>query len=271
MSRYGEMFAGLRERGEGAFVPFVTLGDPDIETSERILRTLLDAGADALELGLPFSDPVADGPTIQAANIRALAAGACLTAGLNIIRRVRADYPDVPVGLLVYASLPESFGLDEFYGGVAAVGADSVLVADVPLREGRRFQAAAERHGVAPIFIAPPDASEERLRGVAQESRGYVYLLARAGVTGTEGGTARPADAVIRTLRDAGAPPTLLGFGISKPEHVRTALDAGADGAISGSAVVRIIEQHQDDEAAMLCALRDFVQEMKAATRPGAG
>lgn len=271
MSRYGEMFAGLRERGEGAFVPFVTLGDPDIETSERIIRTLLDAGADALELGLPFSDPVADGPTIQAANIRALAAGAGLTAGLNIIRRVRADYPDVPVGLLVYANLVESFGLDEFYGGVAAVGADSVLVADVPLREGARFQAAAARHGVAPIFIAPPDASEERLRGVARESRGYVYLLARAGVTGTEGGTARPADAVVRTLRDAGAPPTLLGFGIASPEHVRAALDAGADGAISGSAVVRIIEQHQGDEAAMLAHLRDFVQEMKAATRPGAG
>ena len=109
------------------------------------------------------------------------------------------------------------------------------------------------------------------LRGVARESRGYVYLLARAGVTGTEGGTARPADAVVRTLRDAGAPPTLLGFGIASPEHVRAALDAGADGAISGSAVVRIIEQHQGDEAAMLAHLRDFVQEMKAATRPGAG
>ncbi|MFC6618900.1 tryptophan synthase subunit alpha [Deinococcus radiophilus] len=136
MSRYETMFAALKGKGEGAFVPFVTLGDPNIEASERIVRALLDTGADALELGLPFSDPVADGPTIQAANIRALAAGAGLSAGLNLIRRVREDYPDVPVGLLVYANLPESFGLPEFYGGVAAVGVDSVLVADVPLREG---------------------------------------------------------------------------------------------------------------------------------------
>ncbi|WP_261664999.1 tryptophan synthase subunit alpha [Deinococcus sp. Marseille-Q6407] len=270
MTRYEMMFAALRGRGErGAFVPFVTLGDPDVETSEKVIRALLDAGADALELGLPFSDPVADGPTIQAANIRALAAGAGLSTGLNIIRRVRADYPDAPIGLLVYANLVESFGLEEFYGGVAAAGGDSVLVADVPLREGQRFQDAAARHGIAPIFIAPPDASEERLRGVAQRSQGYVYLLARSGVTGTEGGTARPAEAVIRALRNAGGPPALLGFGISWPEHVRAALDAGAGGAISGSAVVQIIEDHLDDEAAMLDGLQAYVRQMKAATRPG--
>ncbi|RTR24698.1 tryptophan synthase subunit alpha [Deinococcus radiophilus] len=267
MSRYETMFAALKGKGEGAFVPFVTLGDPNIEASERIVRALLDTGADALELGLPFSDPVADGPTIQAANIRALAAGAGLSAGLNLIRRVREDYPDVPVGLLVYANLPESFGLPEFYGGVAAVGVDSVLVADVPLREGARFAAAAQAAGVQPLFIAPPDASQERLAEIAQASQGYVYLLARAGVTGTEGGTARPAGHVIRTLKEAGAPPTLLGFGIAEPEHVRAALDAGADGAISGSAVVRLIEEHLEDEAAMLAALGNFVRRMKAATR----
>lgn len=267
VNRYGAMFARLRERGEGAFVPFVTLGDPDVEGSEAIVRALLDAGADALELGLPFSDPVADGPVIQAANVRALAAGAGLTTGLNTVRRVREDYPEVPIGLLVYASLPEAFGLDAFYGGVAACGADSVLVADVPLRESARFRAAARAAGVQAVFVAPPDASAARLRDIAAASEGYVYLLARAGVTGTES-TARPAGPVVQTLRAAGAPPALLGFGVSRPEHVRAALGAGAAGAISGSAVVRLVEEGLDDRAAMLLRLGDFVREMKAATRP---
>lgn len=265
VNRYGAMFARLRERGEGAFVPFVTLGDPDVEGSEAIVRALLDAGADALELGLPFSDPVADGPVIQAANVRALAAGAGLSTGLNTVRRVRADYPDTPIGLLVYANLVESFGLDAFYGGVAAAGADSVLVADAPLREGERFRAAARAAGVQAVFIAPPDASPERLRDIAAASEGYVYLLARAGVTGT-GSTARPAEPVIRALREAGGAPALLGFGVSRPEHVRAALDAGAAGAISGSAVVRVVEEGLEDRAAMLARLADFVREMKAAT-----
>lgn len=266
MSRYAQMFARLQAR-EGAFVPFVTLGDPSPEVSERIIRTLLDAGADALELGLPFSDPVADGPTIQAANIRALAAGAGLRMGLELIRRIRADYPEVPIGLLVYANLVESFGLPEFYGAAAAAGADSVLVADVPLRESGRFRAAAAPAHIQTVFIAPPDASPERLHDIAAASEGYVYLLARAGVTGTEAGTARPAQAVLQALQEVGAPPALLGFGISRPEHVRAALEAGAAGAISGSAVVRRIEEHLGDEAAMLEALSAFVQEMKAASR----
>ncbi|MFC6593001.1 tryptophan synthase subunit alpha [Deinococcus lacus] len=265
--RYSALFARLQAQQEGAFVPFVTLGDPDAGASERIIRTLLDAGADALELGLPFSDPVADGPTIQAANLRALGAGGGLRAGLDIVQRVRRHYPDMPIGLLVYANLPESFGLGAFYGAVAAAGADSVLVADVPLREGQRFQAAATPHGVQTVFIAPPDASAERLREIAAASQGYVYLLARAGVTGSEGGTARPAEAVLQALREAGGPPALLGFGVSRPEHVRAALEAGAVGAISGSAVVSLIQQHLGDEGRMLEALAAFTAEMKAATR----
>lgn len=266
-SRYATTFAALNQRQEGAFVPFVTLGDPTPEQSIAVIKTLIDAGADALELGMPFSDPVADGPMIQRANIRALAAGTKFKDCVHILTEIRAYAPDIPIGLLLYANLVWAQGIDNFYQKMAAIGVDSVLLADVPLREGARFADVAKQHGIQPIFIAPPDASEATLAKVAALSEGYVYLLSRAGVTGVSQQLAVPASTLLESLKAHGSAPPLLGFGIAEPAHVTAAIAAGAAGAISGSAVVQRIEQQLDDYPAMLHDLQQFVSAMKAATR----
>ena len=285
MSRYSEMFSRLRAAGEGAFVPFVMLGDPTPEMSEEVVEALIDGGADALELGAPFSDPVADGPTIQRAHIRALEAGTGFADTLAVVARVRARHPEIPIGMLIYGNVPFSVGPRDFYSECARAGVDSVLLADVPVREGDAFSAAAAAAGVDAVYIAPPSADARTLDAVAASSRGYVYAVSRVGVTGTEraASTVGLAASVARLRADAAAP-VMLGFGISRPDQVAEAIAAGADGAISGSATVKIVEAHapalaaaagpDGDPAALAAAvaamraeLGDFVAAMKAAAR----
>ncbi|EPO5273059.1 tryptophan synthase subunit alpha [Citrobacter braakii] len=267
MERYENLFAQLKDRKEGAFVPFVTLGDPSVEQSLKIIDTLIDAGADALELGIPFSDPLADGPTIQEATLRAFAAGVTPSQCFEMLALIRQKHPTIPIGLLMYANLVFSKGIDEFYAQCEKVGVDSVLVADVPVEESAPFRAAALRHNIAPIFICPPNADEELLRQIASHGRGYTYLLSRAGVTGAENRAALPLHHLVEKLKAYDAPPSLQGFGISAPEQVTGAIDAGAAGAISGSAIVKIIEKNVAAPEQMLAELKAFVCAMKAATR----
>lgn len=267
--RYDELFSRLKEKGEGAFVPFVMLGDPDGELCAEIIDTLVESGADALELGIPFSDPVADGPVIQTAAARALASGATPRGALAIVAGIRRSYPQLPIGLLVYANLVSGGGLNSFYSEAAAAGVDSILVADAPTVESAPFVSAAREHGVEQIFIAPPNAGEAKLRQLASLGGGYTYYLGRAGVTGADRAMAGIEREKIKILKSAGAPPIVVGFGVSTPEHVAAALRAGADGAISGSAVVKIIEDNLGDSAAMRRGLAGFVREMKAASTAG--
>ncbi|WP_312626598.1 tryptophan synthase subunit alpha [Scandinavium sp.] len=266
MERYDNLFAELKNRKEGAFVPFVTLGDPNPEQSLKIIDTLIEAGADALELGIPFSDPLADGPTIQSATLRAFASGVTVTQCFEMLAAIRQKHPTMPIGLLMYANLVFSRGIDRFYAECERVGVDSVLVADVPVEESAEFRQAAMRHNVAPIFICPPNADDELLRQIASHGRGYTYLLSRAGVTGAENKAALPLHHLIEKLSEYHAAPPLQGFGISAPDQVTAAIGAGAAGAISGSAIVKIIEKNVDNHPAMLAELKTFVQNMKAAT-----
>ena len=266
MERYENLFAQLKDRKEGAFVPFVTLGDPSVEQSLKIIDTLIEAGADALELGIPFSDPLADGPTIQEATLRAFAAGVTPSQCFEMLALVRQKHPTIPIGLLMYANLVFSKGIDEFYAQCEKVGVDSVLVADVPVEESAPFRTAALRHNVAPIFICPPNADEELLRQIASYGRGYTYLLSRAGVTGAENRAALPLHHLVEKLKEFNAPPSLQGFGISAPEQVTGAIEAGAAGAISGSAIVKIIEKNVAAPEQMLAELKAFVSAMKTAT-----
>jgi tryptophan synthase alpha chain len=268
-TRYEAMFSTLQEKGEGAFIPFVMLGDPDMETSLEVVAALVEGGADALELGIPFSDAVADGPVIQRAGCRALAAGATPADCFGLLRRIRARYPEVPVGLLVYANLAINRGLEAFYGAAAEAGADSLLVADLPIGAAGPFIEAAEAAGVAPVFVLPPNAEEDTLREVSRRGRGYTYFLGRPGVTGADREMQTPLPSRFEALKAAGAPPAVVGFGISTPEHVRAALAAGAAGVICGSAIVALVEKYLGDEAAMYKALVGFVKAMKAATRRG--
>ncbi len=266
MSRYQSTFASLKESNQGAFVPFVTIGDPNKALSLDIIKALVDGGADALELGIAFSDPIADGPVIQAANIRALENNANTEDSFEIIKAVREYNQDIPIGLLLYSNLIMAKGIDAFYQAAKDAGVDSILVADVPIHESKAFRQAAEKAGIAPIFIATPNACDDTLRALASYTRGYTYLLSRAGVTGTETKAQMPATNMIEKLINYHAAPSLLGFGISTPEHVKEALQSGAAGAISGSAVVKIIEQNLDNPAQMLSQLESFVRDMKQAT-----
>ncbi len=267
MSRYSQLFSRLAQRAEGAFVPFVTLGDPTPGESLAVIDALVAGGADALELGFPFSDPSADGPTIQDANIRALKAGTTPEHCFEILATVRAKYPDLPIGLLVYANLVYAPGVDAFYARCAEVGVDSVLVADVPVQESAEFAAAARGQGIAPIFIAPPNADEATLKAVSEAGEGYTYLLSRAGVTGTETAAGMPVDHLLEGLKRYAAPPAVLGFGIAEPKQVEAAIAAGAAGVISGSAVVKILAANLNDSERRDRELVEFCQRMKRATR----
>jgi tryptophan synthase alpha chain len=263
MSRYAAMFDRLRARGEGAFGAFVMLGDPDLEGSAAVLDALVEAGADMLEVGIPFSDPVADGPTIQAAAERALRSGVTPPGCFRLLREFRARHPEVPVGILTYANLVLGPGTESFYRACAEAGVDSVLVADVPAFEAEPFARAARRARVEPVMIAAPNTPQPTLERIAELGAGYTYCVARSGVTGAD----RAMELDHRTLFDIldilGAPPPILGFGISTPDHVRQALAAGAAGIISGSAIVKLVE------AGSLDAVADFVRNMKAATAKG--
>jgi tryptophan synthase alpha chain len=272
-NRYSASFSKLKEKNEGAFIPFVVIGDPNAEQSFAVIKALIDAGADALELGIPFSDPSADGVTIQMAALRALKSGINTDICIDILAQVRDYAPHIPIGLLLYGNLVFSRGLDNFYHDVASAGVDSVLIADLPIRESAPFREAALKHGIAPIFIAPPNGSEKTLIDVSNYSKGYTYVLSRAGVTGVDTPTgeinqASPsARQLIDTLTEYQAAPPVLGFGISNPEQVRDALAAGAAGAISGSAVVKIIESNIANSSEMLKQLTTFVTAMKTATK----
>ncbi|MDP7592983.1 MAG: tryptophan synthase subunit alpha [Litorilituus sp.] len=273
--RYQQVFTDLAKKNEKAFIPFVTIGDPNAEQSLNIIKALIDAGADALELGIPFSDPSADGLTIQMAGLRALKAGINTDICIDILVKVRDYAPNIPIGLLLYGNLVFARGIDNFYQDIAKADVDSVLIADLPIRESKPFREAALKHGIAPIFIAPPNASDNTLREVSSYSRGYTYVLSRAGVTGVDAiddekqtmQTHSPAQILINTLKEYHAAPPVLGFGISTPQQVKDALSAGATGAISGSAVVKIIEDNVNDHNKMLTKLTEFVVKMKNATQ----
>lgn len=272
-SRYQTSFDALKEKNEQAFIPFVMIGDPNTEQSLCVIKSLIDAGADALELGIPFSDPSADGITIQKAALRALGAGINTDICIDILKKIREYAPSIPIGLLLYGNLVFARGIDNFYRDMSNAGVDSVLIADVPIRESEPFREAALKHNIAPIFIAPPNACDNTLKAVASYSRGYTYVLSRAGVTGVDSADSpkstvvSSADKLIEDLAKYHAAPPVLGFGISTPQQVKDALKAGALGAISGSAVVKIIEDNLNDNSNMLKELSRFVIDMKAATK----
>jgi tryptophan synthase alpha chain len=249
-----------RLNGEGAFGAFLMLGDPDLETSAQLLDGLVEGGADMIEVGIPFSDPVADGPVIQAAAQRALAAGVRVSDCLDLIAGFRERHRDVPVGILTYANIVVA--RTGFMSDAAEAGADSLLIADVPALEVERFTRDMEQAGIEPVLIAAANTPEATLGRVANLSKAYTYCVSRVGITGTHAGGEFDAD-LIRRVEAAGAPPAVFGFGISTPEHVRAALAAGAKGVICGSAIVDLVSRRGD--------VAGFVQSLKAVTRNDSG
>lgn len=262
MSRYAQMFDRLGRQAEGAFGAFVMLGDPDPLTSARVLDALVLGGADMIEVGIPFSDPVADGPVIQAAANRSLCAGVRTADCLDLIAGFRSLHPQVPIGILTYANLVMARGRRNFFECAAEAGADSLLVADLPSLEAEPWANEMLEAGIEPVLIAAATTPPQALRMIARLSSGYTYCVSRRGITGThQSGCFDPT--LVDRLRDLGAAPPVFGFGISKPSHVREALAAGAAGVIAGSAIVSAAA----DASSPAAAVAPLVSELKAATR----
>lgn len=238
--RYSQLFSSLEQNKQIAWIPFIMLGYPNIALSLTYIETLIENGADALEIGIPFSDPVADGILIQETARVALENGATVSGCLEALGSIRQKYPSIPIGLLTYANLVYHPGIEKFYANCAAVGIDSVLIADLPLLEAEPFIEAATKANIDAVFIAPPNATEQTLQQLGKINAGYTYVVSRPGVTGDNKGVEYP-EKVIASLLENAAPPPVLGFGISKPEHVKKAQSFGFKGVISGSAISRII------------------------------
>ncbi|MDD5056116.1 MAG: tryptophan synthase subunit alpha [Candidatus Peribacteraceae bacterium] len=223
------------------FIPFTVLGDPDPRKSLKVVQTLIESGADALELGLPFSDPTADGPVIQAADVRALKAGTTVDDCFKIIRTIRTS-SDIPIGLLVYFNLIFVRGIDRFYNDCKKSGVTSVLVADLPLEHVDEIAGAAKRHGIAPVFMVSERTTDDRLKAISKIAEGYLYVVSYTGITGVEDAISE--ERIRKTIRRARkycSLPFFVGFGINTPTHVRAAAGAGADGVIVASRLVKEI------------------------------
>ena len=257
MSRYAAMFERLG--GEGAFGAFLMLGDPGLETSAALLDAVVAGGADMVEVGIPFSDPVADGPVIQAAAKRALDAGVKVADCFDLIADFRSRHPRVPVGILTYANLVMARGRDGFFRRAAEAGADSLLVADVPAREAEPWAAEIRGAGIDPVLIAASNTPPETLHAIARLGSGYTYCVTRAGITGGHA-SASFDHGLIAALRALGAPPAVFGFGISTPDHVAAAMAAGAAGVISGSAIVAVAARG-GDVAGLVSSLKQATWE----------
>ena len=244
-----------------AFIPFITCGDPDVETTMACVREMVKSGADLIELGIPFSDPTAEGPVIQGANLRALTGGVTTDRIFEMVRELRGDVA-VPMVFMTYANVVFSYGAERFISTCAGIGIDGLILPDLPFEEKEEFLAVCRAHGVALISLIAP-TSANRVAMIAKEAEGFIYLVSSLGVTGVRSSITTDLGPIIRTIRENTDVPCAVGFGISNLEQAKT-MAKEADGVIVGSAIVKLIAQYGKDAAAPVGA---FVTEMKDAVR----
>jgi tryptophan synthase alpha chain len=262
MSRIAETFARLREEGRPGLVTYTTAGDPDLPRSAEILKALARAGADVLEVGVPFSDPLADGPVIQRATERALAAGGSLRASLDLIASVRQQV-SAPIVVFSYANPIVRMGLDAFADRAAQVGVDGVLALDLPVEEAAEFRNALSGRGIDTIFLLSPTTTQARIRKAAELGRGFLYGISRLGVTGARDTVSTGAEQMVRRIREVTDLPLALGFGISRPEHVAE-VGTYADAAVVGSALVSLIAEASGSPE-LIARVEGYVRSLRAA------
>ena len=261
-NRIDSTFARLRESRQKAFVAYVAAGDPDFETSLEIIKSLADAGADIIELGLPFSDPLADGIVNQMAAERAINAGMTTTRAIELIRRFRETH-ETPIVLFTYLNPVFTYGFENFHHDAAAAGADGILLLDLPPDEAALNTDLSIGAGLKHIRLIAPTTPPERVKILAQSSEGFIYLLSRTGVTGSHGAPSANIAAQVAAIREHSATPICVGFGISTPAQAAEVAQS-ADGVIVGSAIVKQVELHPQNAAA---AVRDFTAPLIAATK----
>lgn len=266
MKTYKETFEQLKSRNEGALIPFTVIGDPDYRTSLQIAKTMVDAGADILELGLPFSDPIADGKTIQAADSRALSKGINTDRVFEFVKELR-EYTDVPIGFLTYYNLVYQRGIERFYEDSKKAEINSILIADMPIEEYSLLSENPQDYAIDTVFMASPLTINERIKKIAKSTTGFIYVVSRLGVTGARRNLGQSSLSLIKRLRKFTEKPLCVGFGISKPNHIKSVIMAGADGAIVGSTIVNLIAKNIYNKEKMLHNISVKVKEMKNATR----
>jgi tryptophan synthase alpha chain len=265
MSRLEATFARLRERGERALMPYFMAGDPSLAETRRLVAAAERAGADVIELGAPFSDPIADGPVIQRAGTRALAAGASLPRVLELVAGLRADGVRLPIALMTYYNPVLAFGLKSFARTAVDAGADAVIVPDLPYEEADPLREQTEPAGLDLVQFVAPTSPAARVKAIARLARGFIYVVSVLGITGERRALPPELDAQVRTLRLVTTKPVCVGFGVSTPEQV-AGVGKVADGVLVGSAIVRLIERHTG-EAALLDEVTKFIATLKAPLR----
>lgn len=256
MSNIGKAF----ENGK-AFIPFITCGDPDLKTTAAAVRAAVKNGADLIELGIPFSDPTAEGPVIQAANLRALSGGVKTDMVFDLVRELRTDVT-VPMVFMTYANVVFSYGAEKFISTCAEAGIDGLILPDIPYEEKDEFLPVCRKYGVDLISLIAP-TSENRIGMIAREAEGFIYLVSSLGVTGTRTEFSTDLDSIVRVIRENTSVPVAIGFGISTPEQAKR-MASVADGAIVGSAIIKLLAKYGKEAPGHIGS---YVKEMKDAVR----
>jgi len=262
MSRIAQAFSRARAQNRAAFVAYLCAGDPDFETSLEACRALIDAGVDVLELGVPFSDPLADGPTNQLAAQRALESGMTTARVFELVRRIRAQ-SEVPIVFYTYYNLVFTNGVEAYARAAAAAGVDGLLTLDLPPEEGAELAAASRRHGIEAVCIVAPTTSDARLPRIAAAATGFIYYVSREGVTGVREQLASGIPAAVARIRRHTALPVVVGFGIATRAQVAE-VAAQADGVVVGSALVNVIKQHLGERGRIAKAIGALAADLVA-------
>lgn len=259
MNRIERKLHQLKQNGEKAFIPFVTAGDPNLETTEKLVLGMIESGADLVEIGVPFSDPIAEGPVIQRASKRALDSGSTLVGIFGMVRRIR-EKTDEPLLLMLYLNSIFRFGKERFFHLCAECGVDGVIVPDMPFEERDEILDVAQQHGVISINLVAP-TSHDRIAAIAKQARGFLYCVSSTGVTGTRSSFTTDFSEFFGLIHKYASIPCALGFGIARPDQAKT-MSTYCDGVIVGSAIVKIVEQNRENS---LKPVTDFVKSMKQA------
>jgi len=268
MTRIDQRFAELKEKGQQGFVAYITAGDPDLETTRDLVLALDRRGVDVLELGVPFSDPLADGPVIQEASQRALAAGTTLQGVLDLVASVRSEI-EMPIVLFTYYNPIHRYGVERFVRRASEIGIDGVLMLDLPPEEGAEYKQLMDARGLDTIFLVTPTSREDRIEMIASHTTGFLYYVSRTGVTGERPQLADTIGSKVSVIRKYTDAPIAVGFGISRPEHVAEVADY-ADAVVVGSAIVRRIgELGRHDQ--LVPSVGDFVASLVQPLREGGG
>jgi tryptophan synthase alpha chain len=260
MTRIGRLFECLKRDGRKGLIAYITAGDPSLERTPALVEALVRGGVDLIELGVPFSDPIADGPVIQRAGERALKAGATLSGVLDVASEIRR-HSEVPLLLFTYLNPVVRYGLDRLAHDAADAGIDGCLLIDASVEEAQEYVAAMHRHGLDTVFLAAPTSTRRRLELVARYSTGFVYLVSRTGVTGERETLSDAVTPLVRAVREVTDLPLAVGFGISRPEHVAE-VGRQVEAVVVGSAFVRIIERHSESSR-LEQELEAFTRELK--------